>query len=182
MNNRKATTVAASYDYPHPKPVIQIFDGDPLSNWPFMRSFDTHVAERMASDSAKLVYFFQHCSPKVRANLEHLARDANRGYRLACERPYNDFGQPHIIAHCCEERLLKAPRLRTEDPNDIKALAVLTDKSLSMLENIQDFATLNSLGTINKITEKLPEEMQMDRVRFSYRVFKQSESRPGSQS
>ena len=43
-----------------------------------------------------------------------------------------------------------------------------------MFEDVQDFATLNSLGTIKKITEKLPQEMQSDWVRFSYRVFKQS--------
>ena len=56
----------------------------------------------------------------------------------------------------------------------MKTLAVLMEKSLSMLEDMQDFATLSSLGTIKKITEKLPEEMQRDWVRFSYRVFKQS--------
>ena len=43
-----------------------------------------------------------------------------------------------------------------------------------MLEDIQDFATLNSLGTIRKITEKFTEEMQKDWVRFSFRIFKQT--------
>ena len=51
---------------------------------------------------------------------------------------------------------------------------MLKEKSLSMLEDVQDFATLNSLGTIKKITEKLPEEMQRYWFRFSLRVFKQS--------
>ena len=87
-----------------------------------MRSFDTHIAQRMASHSAKLVYLLQNCSPKVRANLEHLARDANQGCRLECESLCNDFGQPHVIADCCEEWLLKTPRLRTKDPNDMQAL------------------------------------------------------------
>ena len=163
-----------THDYPPPKPVIQTFNGDPLSYWPFMRSFDTHIAQRMNSDSAELVYLLQHCSPKIRANLEHFARDSNRGYTLACESLYEDYGQPHIIAHCCEERLLKAPRLRSKDPSDMKALAVLLEKSLAMLEDIQDFATLNSLGTIRKITEKFTEEMQKDWVRFSFRIFKQT--------
>jgi len=101
-----ATAAATTYDYPPPKPIIQTFDADPLSYWPFVRSFDTYIAQRMSSDSAKLVYLLQHCSAKVKTNLEHLARDADRGYRLAHESLYNDYGQPHIIAHCCEERLL----------------------------------------------------------------------------
>jgi len=52
--------------------------------------------------------------------------------------------------------------LRAKDPSDLKTLAVLLGKSLAMLEDIQDSATLNSLGTIRKITEKLPDEMQKD--------------------
>ena len=45
VSHHKAIPVAASYDYPPPKPVIQIFDGDPSGYWSFMRSFDTHMAQ-----------------------------------------------------------------------------------------------------------------------------------------
>ena len=71
-----------------------------------MRCFDTHIAQRMNSDSAKLVYLLQHCSPKIRANLETFVGDANRGYMQTCKSLYEGYGQPHIIARCCEERLL----------------------------------------------------------------------------
>ena len=159
------------HDYPPPRPEIKCFDGDPLNYWSFVRSFDTHIAQRMSSDSAKLVYLLQHCTPKVRSNLEHFSRDAEMGYRLARESLFNDYGQPYIIAHSCERKLLECPKLKDKDPAKLKTLTVLMDKCLAMLVDIQEFATLNSLGTIQKITEKLPEQMQRDWVKWSYQTF-----------
>ena len=43
-----------SQDYPPPRPVIPTFDGDPVNYWPFICSFETHIAQKMTSDSAKL--------------------------------------------------------------------------------------------------------------------------------
>ena len=163
-------------DYPPPRPVIQAFDGDPLGYWPFIRSFETHISSKLPSDSAKLVYLLQHCSPSVRKNLEHFSRDTVSGYRFARESLYSDYGQPHIVAHCCEQNLLKAPRLRVIEATGLKTLAVLMEKCLSMLKDIDDFATLNSLGTIRRITEKFPEQMQRDWVSWSYKHFKQADS------
>ena len=143
-----------THDYPPPKPVFQTFDGDPLS-WPFMRSFDTHIAQRMNSDSAKLVYLLQHCSPKIRANLEHFVRDSNRGYTLACEGLYEDYGQPHIIAHCCEERLLKAPRLPSKDPSDMKTLAVLLEKKFGNVGRYSRLCYAKLIGYYKKNYRKV---------------------------
>ena len=91
--------------------------------------------------------------------MEHFARDANRGYMLDCESLYDKYGQPHIITHCCEQRLLKAPRLRSKDPsgmkdNFLRTLAEFLKNSLAMLVDIQDFATLNSLRTVRKKLQK----------------------------
>ena len=44
-----------SQDYPPPRPVIPNFDGDPLTYWPFIRSFEAHIATKMSSNSVKLV-------------------------------------------------------------------------------------------------------------------------------
>ena len=83
------------HDYPPPRPEIPIFDGDPLSYWTFIRSFETHIAQRMPADAARLVYLLQHCSPRVRKNLEHFSQNLEAGYRLAYESLFNDYGQPH---------------------------------------------------------------------------------------
>ena len=57
--------VRSVQDYPPPRPVIQAFDGDPLGYWPFIRSFETHISSKLPSDSAKLLYLLQHCSPFI---------------------------------------------------------------------------------------------------------------------
>ena len=164
--------ILTSQDYPPPRPVIPNFDGNPLTYWPFIRSFEAHIATKISSNSAKLVYLLQHCSPRIRQNLEHLARDAESGYGLAMDSLYNDYGQPHIVAHYCEQKLLAAPRLKTKDPKGLKTLSVLMDKCVAMLRDVQDFATLNSLGTIRRIIEKLPEQTQKDWAKWSYQEFK----------
>ena len=164
--------ILTSQDYPPPRPVIPNFDGDPLTYWPFVRSFEAHLATKMSSNSAKLVYLLQHCSTRIRQNLEHLARDAESGYGLAMDSLYNDYGQPHIVAHHCEQKLLAAPRLKTKDPKGLKTLSVLMDKCVAMLRDVQDTANLNSLGTIRRIIEKLPEQTQKDWAKWSYHEFK----------
>ena len=143
--------ILTSQDYPFPRLVMPNFDGDPLTYWPFIRSFEAHIATKMSSNSTKLVYLLQHCSTRIRQNLEHLARDAESGYGLAMDSLYNNYGQPHIVAHHCEQKLLAAPRLKTKDPKGLKILSVLMNKCVAMLRDVQDFATLNSLGTIRRI-------------------------------
>ena len=53
-------------------------------------------------------------------------------------------------------------------------MAILMEKCLAMLSDIQDFATLNSLGIIRRITKKFPEQMKMDWVKWSYQSFRKT--------
>ena len=46
------------------------------------------------------------------------------------------------------------------------------DKCVAMLRNVPSFATLNSLGTIRRIIEKVPEQTQKDWAEWSYQEFK----------
>ena len=48
------------------------------------------------------------------------------------------------------------------------------EKCLAMLEDIQEIATLNLLGTIPRIVEEFPRRMQRDWVRWSFETFKNS--------
>ena len=59
-------SMPAVYDYPPPRPEIPLFDGDALSYRTFIRSFETHIAQRMPTNVARLVYLLQHCSQRVR--------------------------------------------------------------------------------------------------------------------
>ena len=158
--------VASVQDYPPSRPQIECFEGDQLTYWTFVRSFDEHIARKMPSESAKLVYLLQHCSPNIRRNLEHLSRNLNDGYRVARESSHNEFGQPHIIAYRCEQRLLDMPRLKVKYPSALKSFGVMLDKCLMLLYEIQEFATFNSLGTLERLLEKLPGELRTEWVKY----------------
>ena len=167
-------TVSGTHDYPPPRLVIPVFDGDPLNYWTFVQSFETHIARRLASDPAKLVYLLQHCARSVKRNLEHFSGDNEMGYKLARESLFSEYGQPHIVAYCCEKRLLESPKMRFMEPDGLKSLSILMEKSLTMLHDMGDFATLNSLGTMKRLMEKFPEEMQKDWIKWSFKVLKET--------
>ena len=94
----------------------------------------------MPNESAKMVYLPQHCTPKITQDLEQCSQDLKRCYRLARETLYREYGQPHVVAYCCEKRLLNFPRLKSKNPVGLRNLSVLMDKSLTMLQNIREFA------------------------------------------
>ena len=167
-------TVSGTHDYPPPRPVIPVFDGDPLNYWTFVQSFETLIARRLASDPAKLVYLLQHCAPSVKRNLEHFSGDNEMGYKLARESLFCEYGQPHIVAYCCEKRLLESPKMRFMEPDGLKSLSILMEKSLTMLRDMGDFATLNSLGTMKRLMGKFSEEMQKDWIKWSFKVLKET--------
>ena len=144
----QAPMVTSVQDYRPPRPQIECFDGDPLTCWTFVCSFDEHIARKMLSKSAKLVYLLQHCSPNIRRNLEHLSRNLNDGDRLPRESLHNEFGQSYIIAYRCEQRILDMPRLKAKKSSALKIFDVMLNKCLMLLYKIQEFTTFNSLGTL----------------------------------
>jgi len=108
----------------------------------------------------------------VRQDLEHYSRNNITGYKLARESLFNEYGQSHIIAFCCERKMLSSPRLKSKEPSGLRDLAVLMERCIGAMEDIGDFATLNSFGTIQRLTEKLPEDMQLEWVRWAFKVLR----------
>ena len=49
-------------------------------------------------------------------------------------------------------------------------MAILMEKYLEIMEDIGEFAALNFFGTIQHITNKFPEEMQREWVRWAFSV------------
>ena len=155
----QAPVVTSVQDYPPPWPQIECFEGDPLTYWTFVRSFDEHTTRKMPSESAKLVYLLQHCSPNIRRNLEHLSRNSNDGYRLARESLHNEFGQPHIIAYRCEQRLLDMPRLKVKSPSALKSFCIMLDVTLRNTGIRDSQFTWNPREIIGKIAGRIEDRM-----------------------
>ena len=94
----------------------------------FHTQFDTHIAEKMPNDAARLVYLLEHCSERVRHSLEQFSRDNTTGYRLARDSLFNEYGQPHTITYCSKQKLLSSQRLKSKEPCELKDLAIPREK------------------------------------------------------
>ena len=87
-----------------PKPAVEKFDGDPMDYWAFVNRFEVDVASKVHDDDLHLAYVLQHCTKPVYDKVKHIAgnRDKSIAYRILWQELYERYGQPHIIAHHCE--------------------------------------------------------------------------------
>ena len=160
-------------DYPPPRPVIPDFDGDPLNYNAFAATFQAHITSRITSDSARLTYLIQYCNSEVRSLIDHYVGTAY-GFERAWEKLYHYYGRPLIVASRCEEKLMAYPRIKNRDSVSLRDFARIMDKALVQLEGIEHFTSLNSLGTLKGIVEKLPEKLQDDWLQWSFSIIEET--------
>ena len=145
-----------------PKPAIENFDGDPLDYWAFVNRFKVHIADRINSDDLKLVYLLQHCSKRVYDKVKHYAGgpDKRQCYKLVWQELYERYGQPHIIGRYCEQRLLELPKVGQYDGENLENMAILLKRCLASLEEFSRSTTMDTVGFIASLVEKLPVELR----------------------
>ena len=133
-----------------------------MDYWAFVNRYKIHIADRLDSDDLRLTYLLQHCTQKVNDKMKHHTSSSNpkESYELAWKELYDRYGQPHIIARCCEKRLLETPKISKNDPDSLEKLAVLLKRCCVSLEGITELSTADSVGFIVSIATKLPSEMQ----------------------
>ena len=156
-------------DYPPPRPVIPKFEGDPTQYLTFTKSFKTHIGDRGLSSAACLTYLMQHCSAKVQRRLE-VFQGKPDGFTRAWHTLYMNYGQPHIVASCYERELLNFPRIAPDNRDAIMDYAILLKRSLSAVEELKEFASLNSLTTLKDILSKLPSRFRYDWTEKAYQL------------
>ena len=156
-------------DYPPPRPEILIFNGDPLQYPSFVASFQTHILNRIESGNARLTYLIQHCKPNIRSQIEHFV-GIPYGFKRAWEKLYHDYGRPLVVANRCEEKLLACPKLKAKDGEGLRNMATTMEKAMVQLDGIESYSSLNSLGTLQKVVEKLPDRMQEKWVECSFNL------------
>nr|CAB3263161.1 uncharacterized protein LOC104265735 [Phallusia mammillata] len=182
--NRNNPTVAQEPRYSSderflPRPKIMSFNGDPMEYWTFIRNFEAHVATKVHSDDLRLVYLLQHCDDKVRPKIDHLTKRPVEGYRQARQKLFHEYGQPHIIANACEQHLKKSPRLKGDQPERLMQFADLLEKCLTTLEDIDEYAGLNSLDTMLQLIDKLPYRLQEKWIERSVEVLHRTNREAG---
>ena len=145
-----------------PKPAVEKFDGDPLDYWIFVNRFKVHTADRVYSDDLKLVYRLQHCSKRVYERIQHYAGgpDKHHCYKMVWTELYQRYGQPYIISSHCEQRLQELPKVSLYDPDNLERMAVLMKRCIAALDEYPEYTTMNTVGFISSLAEKLPLDLR----------------------
>ena len=143
------------------KSEVKKFDGEPLDYWAFSNRFRCHVADWLLS-KAKMSYLLQHCFPEVRDNIQYFAdiNDGQYAYDLAWDELQRRYGQPYIIAHACEEKLLAFPKLERDVADRLNRLSVLMKKCCYALADDNVASSLNSVGFLTSIASKFPLDLK----------------------
>jgi len=95
----------------------------------FEWQFEAYIVKKTQSDEMRLLFLLQHCEPRVRQRIENFtSKDPSNGYRLAWNTLFHEYGQPHVIAQCCEQQLKEVADVRANDPGGLLKLSVLMDK------------------------------------------------------
>nr|XP_039258545.1 uncharacterized protein LOC120335116 [Styela clava] len=126
----------------------------------FITNFDIHLAPKLETNSQKLVCLLQYCEERIRAQLEYFTKKPENGYKLARQRLFEEYGQPHIIAGACERVLKEFPSVRDDKPEQLLQISQVMERCLGTLEDIDEFANVNTLDTMGMLMAKLPEDVQ----------------------
>ena len=133
-----------------------------MDYWAFVNRFEVHVASKVHDDDLRLAYVLQHCTKPVYDKVKHIAgnRDKSIAYRLLWQELYERYGQPHIIAHHCENRLQQFPRLVANDAEGLEELAVLLKRCLASMEETSMPTSIDSPTFIANVAVKLPVDLK----------------------
>jgi len=141
--------------------VITKFDGNPMNFRTFKRQFEAYIVKKTQSDEMRLLFLLQHCEPRVRQRIEHFtSKDPIDGYRLAWNTLFYEYGQPHVIAQCCEQQLKEVADVRANDPGGLLKLSVLMDKCHTSRQNFKHTSNIDSVEVMLAVVKKLPVEMR----------------------
>ena len=154
-----------------PKPSIKRFEGDPLDYWSFYNRFTCHMVDQLSS-KRKLSYLLQHCSERVARYIQHFVdvHDETCCYELAWKELEKRYGQPHIIAQACVERLLAVPKIDRNVAERLNQLSILMKRSCSALPDDSIASNLNSIQFLTQLVQKLPLDMKRKWVEYSLQI------------
>ena len=106
-----------------PKPNILYFDGSSENYQKFIKCFDTNIGVKQLENNVKLNYLIQFCTGRARESIENCVMlESKEGYIKAREILHSRFGQAHVIARVCIDKIVNGPVVK---PYDIEALTQL---------------------------------------------------------
>ena len=106
------------------KPEISKFDGNPLDNWNFVRSFENSIARNASDNSERLSYLLQFCTGTAKDAVSRCsALDPAVGYQTARALLEERFGHPYKIATAHLNRVVRGSPLKSYDQRGLLTFA-----------------------------------------------------------
>ena len=130
-----------------PRPELSKYSGDPLEFKAFISNFETHIEPRVKDQKMLFCLLTQHCVDPIREHIQHLAMKGEQCYQLAKLRLFQEYGSPWKMSDTSEQKLKGFTSIRSGDAKQIKLFAELLEKSLDIMNGINNFGSLNSLDT-----------------------------------
>ena len=118
----------------------------------------------------------QHCSERVHQHIQHFSDlyDERSPYDLAWEELHRRYGQPHIIAQACKERLLEFSRIDRDISERLNKLSILMKRSSYALNDKKVATHLDSVHLLSALASKFPIDLKRKWVENSSRIFEKS--------
>jgi len=76
----------------------------------------------------------------------------------------------HIVASCYEKELLTFPRINADNREALMDFSILFERSLSVMDELGEFASLNSLETLKEILGKLSTRYRFDWTERAFQI------------
>jgi len=123
--------------------------------------FEAHITQKTKTDELHL-FLLQHCQNAVRDKIEHFTSvNPCDGQRMAQNELFYEYGQPHVIAQCCEQELKALADVRPRDSNSLMKLSVLMNKCCTSLESVANTSSVDMMDVMISIVEKLPVPLRL---------------------
>ena len=166
----------SSFDLP--KIELTKFGGNASEYWNFMRQFETHVERREIDDDQRLLYLLNYCYGEAKeAIIGCSILPANEGYKEAKALLKRLFGRSYIISRKIIDEVLSFPKIQKYDDKALTKLYVKMSTGWKTLSQMNYMADINSVATIQRIVDKLPDDLSDRWIRETYSVY-ESEREP----
>lgn len=143
-----------------PKVELQVFDGNPLHYWNFIRLFQSSV-ECYAEDNGKLTRLMQYTTGKAKSAIQCCSiMTPSDGYHKAMKILKERFGNNDAISQAWVSKVMDGPVLKGNDCIGLRDLADDMQNCYCVLRSIDMLNEVDHQGGLLKIMHRLPGHLQ----------------------
>jgi transposase InsO family protein len=152
-----------------PRSELQLFDGDPLKYWPFIRAFRHTVDNKATDPGTKLTCLLQYCTGRAKSLLQCcLVKEPSDGYKHALELLEERFGNNFIIAQEWIKKITSRPSVK--GTAELREFADDLRCCQETLKTMGYAAEMDNSHSMLAIIEKLPYYLQTRWLRENHRI------------